>query len=129
MKKLLLIILFMILSSFAYAQDSVKVAKSDMQQLAETIDRQLKRDSIQTVRITNLKKQILQYESIQRSDSTLLYFANQRTDLYKEEIVLYDNRVKYLEKSNNHWTKKPWLWFLIGAGSLYLASEVVSNVN
>ena len=129
MKKLLLILLFLMLSPFAHAQETVTILKSDMIQLAETITRQLKRDSIQTLRIANLKKQILQYENIQQSDSTLLYFANQRTNLYKEEIVLFQGRVDYLEKSNNHWSKKPLLWFIIGAGSLYLASEVVSNVN
>lgn len=108
--------------------DFVRVPKHEMAQLIETIDRQLKRDSIQVLRIENFKRQILQYNQIQKSDSLLLMYSGHRISLYLEEINLYNKRVNYLEKSNNHWTKKPALWFVLGAATIYIASEVVSNI-
>lgn len=132
MKRFLTILLIsmILVSKWAYAQDDdfVRVPKQEMTQLIETIDRQLKRDSIQVLRIENFKQQILQYKQIQKSDSLLLMYGGQRINLYQEEINLYNKRVNYLEKSNNHWTKKPVLWFVLGAATIYVASEVVSNI-
>lgn len=131
MKKLLIVVLLMLSSLSILAQedsDFVRVPKQEMAQLVETINRQLKRDSIQVLQIENFKQQILQYKQIQKSDSLLLMYSGQRINLYKEEINLYGKRVNYLEKSNNHWTKKPALWFVLGFVTIYVASEVVSNI-
>ena len=129
--KTLLIIFLLFVSGFTYGQTDtsyVKVPKTEMIKLAQTINRQIERDSLQVIQIKNLKRQILNYEQIQKQDSLLLMYRDYRINLYTEEIELYDKRMLYLEKSNDSWVKKPVLWFVLGIGTAYIASEIVSNV-
>ena len=82
-----------------------------------TKNKQIKeQDSIRTILISDLESQIRNYEVLTKQDSLLLNYRFQEVNLLKDQIKLYDDRLKQVDK----WYKKPWVGVVGGVvGTLF----------
>tara|TARA_A100001201_G_scaffold132554_1_gene119196 strand:- start:648 stop:998 length:351 start_codon:yes stop_codon:yes gene_type:complete len=109
------------LPSMLVAQDTVKVAQEDLNSFFLAIDTLREQDSIKTKLINDLENQIVNYQLLSKKDSTLLLFKDQEVDLLNKRIVLYDERLKMVDK----WYNKPWVGFVGGIASTVLMIHVI----
>ena len=62
-------------------------------------------DSIKTILISDLELQLKNHILLTQQDSLILNYKAQEIILLKDQIILYDNRLKQVDK----WYKKPWV--------------------
>ena len=115
------LLLLCMLPSMLVAQDTVKVAQEDLNSFFLAIDTLREQDSIKTKLINDLENQIVNYQLLSKKDSTLLLFKDQEVDLLNKRIVLYDERLKMVDK----WYNKPWVGFVGGIASTVLMIHVI----
>jgi len=94
----------------ACAQDTVSIPQSELEEFFHALDTLEQQDSIKTILIEELELQIINYKSLAIQDSTLSLYRTQEIDLLNEQIILYDNRLKVVDK----WYNKRWVGTLIG---------------
>ena len=123
MKKLFLGII-LIVSMNLYSQDSTMISNADLNEVFGAIEVLETQDSIKTVLINDLSVQISNYKLLETQDSLLLMYKDRQIDLLNQEIVIYDDRLKKVDK----WYKKPWVGFIIGCATITTSSWIVSNV-
>ena len=110
MKKLLLI-LFCIISAFTIkAQDTINIPQSELEEFFSALDTLEQQDSIRSILIKDLEFQIINYKTLANQDSTLLLYHRQEIGLLNDQIKLYDDRLKVVDK----WYNKRWVGTLIG---------------
>lgn len=123
-----LAILLILFSTGVYSQvsqDSVKVSKVDLEEVFLAIDTLEQQDSVKTILIKDLNLQLSNYKTLSMQDSTIINFKNVQIDLLGEQIKLYDDRLKKIDK----WYNKPWVGFVAGCATITLSSWVVHNVS
>jgi hypothetical protein len=118
MKKLLIIILLLLLAStISYAQeDTIKVPQAELDEIIATIDILIEQDSINTAIIKEQTSQILLHETLAKQDSLLLSFKNQEIVLYSEQLKLYEQKIKVIDK----WYNTRAFGFILGVTSTIL---------
>jgi len=104
--------------------DSVLIPRTELVKVFNAIDTLTTQDSIKTLLISELKFQIKNYELLSNQDSTLLMYNSRQINLLNQEINLYDDRLKQVDK----WYKKPWVGFIIGVATISTSSWIVSNI-
>ena len=57
-------------------------------------------------------------------DSTIINFKDVQILLLNDQIKLYDDRLKKVDK----WYNKPWVGFIAGCATITLSSWIVYNV-
>jgi|TARA_B100001769_G_C21942075_1_gene507468 hypothetical protein len=103
--KNILLILLTIITFNCYSQDLVEIPPHELEEFFLAIDTLKEQDSIKTILISDLESQIRNYEVLTKQDSLLLNYRFQEVNLLKDQIKLYDDRLKQVDK----WYKKPWV--------------------
>ena len=113
-----------VLSNDSIGLDSTTISNEELEKVFDAIDTLVYQDSVKTVLIRDMEYQIRNYEFLSRQDSLLLNYKNRQIDILNEEIVLYDNRLKKVDK----WYNKPWVGFIAGCATITVSSWIVKNV-
>jgi hypothetical protein len=116
MKKVLFILLAVVsLSCFSQTDETVTIPQDELNEFFLAIDTLTTQDSIKTLLIRDLEFQIINYKTLVNQDSTLLLYRSQEIELLNNQIILYDNRLKVVDK----WYNKRWVGTVIGiAGTI-----------
>jgi hypothetical protein len=122
---ILVLLLGLSLNVFSQTEkDSVLISRVELEEVFKAIDTLTTQDSIKNVLISDLKLQIKNYELLSKQDSTLLLYNHRQIEFLNQEIKLYDDRLKHVDK----WYKKPWVGFIIGVATITTSSWIVSNI-
>ena len=113
-----------VLSNDSIGLDSTTISNEELEKVFDAIDTLVYQDSVKTVLIRDMEYQIRNYEFLSGQDSLLLNYKNRQIDILNEEIVLYDNRLKKVDK----WYNKPWVGFIAGCATITVSSWIVKNV-
>jgi len=109
MKRIILILL--LLAGFnTKAQDTVSIPQHELDEFFNALDTIEYQDSIKSVLINDLEFQIINYKTLADQDSTLLLYHRQEISLLNEQIKLYSDRLKVVDK----WYNKRWVGTLAG---------------
>ena len=120
MKNILLIFLTIITFN-CYSQDLVQIPQDELEGFFMAIDTLKEQDSIKTILISDLESQIKNYEMLSKQDSLLLNYRFQEVNLLKDQIKLYDDRLKQVDK----WYKKPWVGVVGGVVGTLITIHVL----
>ncbi len=110
MKKLSVILLFILLSFSALSQDTIKVPQSELDEIISVIDTLTQQDSINNVLINPQDEQIKNFTLLAKQDSLILRWQNQEIVLLNERINIYADQYK---RDQRFWNKRPF-GFIIG---------------
>ena len=126
MKNFLLgLLLFISFNVFSQTEkDSVLIPRIELESVFDAIDTLTSQDSIKNILIDDLTLQIRNFELLSRQDSVLLMYNHRQIDLLNQEIKLYDDRLKKVDK----WYKKPWVGFIIGVATVTTSSWIIYNI-
>ncbi len=127
MKKLIILFSFFLLSFTNFSQtveDSTTISNQELEKVFKAIDTLVYQDSVKTVLINDLKKQVNLYNTLTIQDSVLLTTKNKQIVILNETINLYDERLKKVDK----WYNKPWVGILEGMALTTLSSWIIKNV-
>ncbi len=122
-----LLCLLLLLSFNVFSQtesDTVKIPRIELEKVFDAIDTLTKQDSIKNVLISDLNLQIKNYELLSRQDSMLMMYNGRQINLLNQEIKLYDDRLKKVDK----WYKKPWVGFIVGCATMTASSWIIYNI-
>ena len=127
MKKLVTFFGFILFSFTTFSQvtdDSTTISNTELNEVFKAIDTLVKQDSLKTVLINDLTNQINLYHTLTIQDSLLLGYKNKQMAILNETIVLYDKRLKKVDK----WYNKAWVGIIEGMALTTLSSWVIKNV-
>ncbi len=127
MKKLIILFSFILLSLTTFSQvtdDSTTISNQELEEVFKAIDTLVYQDSVKTVLIGDLKKQVNLHDILTIQDSVLLITKDKQIVILNETIDLYDERLKKVDK----WYNKPWVGILEGVALTTLSSWVIKNV-
>jgi len=110
MKKILIIFTSILLSFSSFAQDTVQVPQSDLDEIISVIDTLTYQDSINNILINQQDEQIKNFTLLAKQDSLILSFKNQEIVLLNDRINIYADQYK---KDQRFWNKRPF-GFIIG---------------
>ena len=102
MKQLLLALLLGV-SSICYSQDTLWIPQAELEEFFLALDTLNTQDSIKTVLISDLEAEIILYNRLSQQDSLIIAYKNKEIELLNERIILYDERLKQIDK----WYNKP----------------------
>ena len=119
--KYLLTTLLLVVSSICYSQDTLRIPTEEMEEFFLALDTLRFQDSIQTVLISDLETEIILFNKLTQQDSLLLSYKDQEITLLKERIILYDERLKQVDK----WYNKPSVGFVGGIISTIILIRVI----
>ena len=102
MKQLLLALLLGV-SSICYSQDTLRIPQAELEEFFLALDTLNTQDSIKTVLISDLEAEIILYNRLSQQDSLIIAYKNKEIELLNERIILYDERLKQIDK----WYNKP----------------------
>ena len=103
--KSILFTLLTFLTLNCYSQDIVQIPQKELNNFFLAIDTLKQQDSLKTVLISDLELQLKNYTLLTQQDSLILNYKSQEIILLKDQIKLYDDRLKQVDK----WYKKPWV--------------------
>tara|TARA_R110002110_G_scaffold215791_2_gene429724 strand:+ start:4028 stop:4417 length:390 start_codon:yes stop_codon:yes gene_type:complete len=127
MKKLVTFFGFILFSFTTFSQvtdDSTTISNTELNEVFKAIDTLVKQDSLKTVLINDLTNQINLYHTLTIQDSLLLGYKNKQMAILNETIILYDKRLKKVDK----WYNKAWVGIIEGMALTTLSSWVIKNV-
>tara|TARA_R110001592_G_scaffold27726_1_gene102156 strand:- start:2018 stop:2398 length:381 start_codon:yes stop_codon:yes gene_type:complete len=104
MRNLILIILSFITLN-CYSQEIVEIPQDELEEFFQAIDTLKQQDSIKTILISDLDLQLKNFKLLSTQDSLILNYRNQEISILKDQIKLYDGRLKQVDK----WYNKPWI--------------------
>lgn len=103
--KQLLIVLFLGISSIVYSQDTTKIPTQELEEFFLALDTLETQDSLKSILISELEKEIKLHELLSRQDSLIIKFKDEEIELLNHQIDLHLDRLNYVDK----WYKKPWI--------------------
>ena len=101
--------------------DSLFSARASAFRTFLAIDTLKEQDSIKTILIFDLESQVRNYEMLSKQDSLILNYRLQQVKLLNEQIKLYDNRLKQVDK----WYNKPWVGVVGGVITTLITIHVI----
>ena len=124
MKKILFI-LASVISLNCFAQDKiVKIPQSELDAFFLAVDTLQYQDSIKTVLIADLEKQLLFKTNLEFTNKTILLNQEYEIEMLNDQIKLYADRLKITDK----WYNKRWCGIVIGVAgtstAIYLAGQL-----
>ena len=124
MKKILFI-LASVISLNCFAQDKiVKIPQSELDAFFQAVDTLQYQDSIKTVLIADLEKQLLFKTNLEFTNKTILLNQEYEIEMLNDQIKLYADRLKITDK----WYNKRWFGIVIGVAgtstAIYLAGQL-----
>jgi len=126
MKNLIFIIalLFSVNAYSQTSQDSISISKVELEEVFLAIDTLKEQDEVKTILINDLNIQLSNYRMLMLQDSTIINYKDVQILLLNDQIKLYDDRLKKVDK----WYNKPWVGFIAGCATITLSSWIVYNV-
>tara|TARA_R110001592_G_scaffold5960_4_gene32385 strand:+ start:560 stop:940 length:381 start_codon:yes stop_codon:yes gene_type:complete len=119
--RIILIFLLTFVTLKSYSQDLVKIPQDELEEFFLAIDTLKEQDSIKTTLIIGLELQLKNYELLSNQDSLLLSYRNQEILLLKDQIKLYNNRLKQVDR----WYNKPWVGVIGGVITTLITIHVI----
>ena len=120
MKSVLLILLTLITLN-CYSQKIVEIPQLELEEFFLAIDTLKQQDSIKTILINDLEFQIKNYNLLSKQDSLIINYRNKEIVLLKDQIRLYDDRLKQVDK----WYKKPWVGVVGGVVATLVTIHII----
>jgi hypothetical protein len=119
--KQLIVILISLASLNTFAQDTLRIPQSEIDDIISVMDTLIEQDSINNVLIEQQKEQIANYELLTKQDSMLLSFKSVQINLYKEQTKLYEQKLRLSDK---WWNKRPF-GYILGVASTILLIHTI----
>ena len=119
--KNILLILLTIITFNCYSQVIVEIPEDELEEVFLAIDTLKQQDEVKTSLIFDLESQIRNYEMLSKQDSLILNYRLQQVKLLNEQIKLYDDRLKQVDK----WYKKPWVGVVGGVVGTLITIHVL----
>tara|TARA_R110001592_G_scaffold87170_2_gene257507 strand:+ start:698 stop:1078 length:381 start_codon:yes stop_codon:yes gene_type:complete len=120
--KSFILILLLLWGSISYSQDTIKIPQNELNSFFKALDTLRYQDSLKTNLIFNLKYQIDNYKIIVKKDSLITSYKVEEIKLLKEQILLYDKRLKKV----NIWYRKPWIGYVAGTLSTIFTIHIIN---
>ncbi len=117
-------ILFSLLMAFSfncYGQNIIEIPQEELEEFFLAIDTLKQQDSLKLVLIQDLELQLKNYKLLSEQDSLILSFKNQEVLLLNNQIKLYNDRLKVVDK----WYKKPWVGVVGGVLGTLVTIHVI----
>ena len=119
--KNILLILLTIITFNCYSQVIIEIPEDELEEVFLAIDTLKQQDKVKSSLIFDLESQIRNYEMLSKQDSLILNYRLQQVKLLNEQIKLYDNRLKQVDK----WYKKPWVGVVGGVVGTLITIHVL----
>ena len=119
--KQLIVILISLASLNTFAQDTLHIPQSEIDDIISVMDTLIEQDSINNILIEQQKEQIANYELLTKQDSMLLSFKSVQINLYKEQTKLYEQKLRLSDK---WWNKRPF-GYILGVASTILLIHTI----
>ena len=119
--RIILIFLLIFVTLKSYSQDIIEIPQDELEEFFLAIDTLKEQDSIKTILIFDLESQVRNYEMLSKQDSLILNYRLQQVKLLNEQIKLYDNRLKQVDK----WYNKPWVGVVGGVITTLITIHVI----
>ena len=119
--RIILIFLLTFITLKSYSQDIIEIPQDELEEFFLAIDTLKEQDSIKTTLIIGLELQLKNYELLSNQDSLLLSYRNQEILLLKDQIKLYNNRLKQVDR----WYNKPWVGVIGGVITTLITIHVI----
>ena len=122
MKMKIFILIFALFASInSYSQEIVEIPQSELEEFFLAIDTLKQQDSLKTILIQDLELQLKNFKLLSEQDSLILNFKQQEIRLLNDQIKLYDDRLKIVDK----WYKKPWVGVVGGVLGTLVTIHVI----
>ena len=115
--------IILLLSSFMFAQQTF--SNEEVLGIANQIKELQYSDSVKTIQIANLEKQIVGYKKQAEIDSLLLQHKDFQIGLLDERCKLYEKQVKLVKPK---WYESKYIYWIQGSAIILIGSWVSSNV-
>jgi len=119
--KNILLILLTIITFNCYSQVIVEIPEDELEEVFLAIDTLKQQDEVKSILIFDLESQIRNYEMLSKQDSMILNYRLQQVKILNEQIKLYDDRLKQVDK----WYKKPWVGVVGGVVGTLITIHVI----
>tara|TARA_R110000796_G_scaffold8350_4_gene27556 strand:- start:434 stop:814 length:381 start_codon:yes stop_codon:yes gene_type:complete len=119
--RFLILIFFIFAGSIVQGQDTIQIPQDEIEEFFLALDTLETQDSIKTLVISNLEREIHFYKLIKDQDSLLLSYKDEEIELLNGQIELYINRLDRVDK----WYNKPAVGFVGGFLSTIILIRVI----
>ena len=119
--KNILLILLTIITFNCYSQVIIEIPEDELEEVFLAIDTLKQQDKLKSSLIFDLESQIRNYEMLSKQDSMILDYRLQQVKLLNEQIKLYDDRLRKVDK----WYKKPWVGVVGGVVGTLITIHVL----
>ena len=119
--KHILTTLMLCVSSLSFSQDTLQIPALELEEFFLALDTLETQDSIKTVLIKQLEKQIEFHLELNDHNRNLLLYRDQEIGLLNDQIIIYTDRLNQVDK----WYKKPWIGVVGGfVGTIVLIHTI-----
>lgn len=119
--KHILTTLMLCVSSLSFSQDTLQIPALELEEFFLALDTLETQDSIKTVLIKQLEKQIEFHKELNDHNENLFMYKDQEIGLLNDQITIYTDRLNQVDK----WYKKPWIGVVGGfVGTIVLINTV-----
>tara|TARA_B100000035_G_scaffold222246_1_gene190912 strand:- start:187 stop:567 length:381 start_codon:yes stop_codon:yes gene_type:complete len=119
--KHILTTLLLCVSSLCFSQDTLQIPALELEEFFLALDTLETQDSIKTVLITELEKQIAFHKELNDHNDLLLRYRDEEIELLNEQINLHLDYINSIDK----WYKKPWVGVVGGfVGTIVLINTI-----
>ena len=119
--RFLILIFFIFAGSIVQGQDTIQIPQDEIEEFFLALDTLETQDSIKTLVISNLEREIHFYKLIKDQDSLLLSYKDEEIELLNSQIELYINLLDKVDK----WYNKPAVGFVGGFLSTIILIRVI----
>tara|TARA_R110002167_G_scaffold308176_2_gene512918 strand:+ start:905 stop:1261 length:357 start_codon:yes stop_codon:yes gene_type:complete len=92
-------------SSLSFSQDTLQIPALELEEFFLALDTLETQDSIKTVLIKQLEKQIEFYKELNDHNENFFMYKDQEIELLNDQIIIYTDRLDQVDR----WYKKPWV--------------------
>lgn len=119
--KHILTTLMLCVSSLSFSQDTLQIPALELEEFFLALDTLETQDSIKTVLIKQLEKQIEFHKELNDHNENLFMYKDQEIGLLNDQIIIYTDRLNQVDK----WYKKPWIGVVGGfVGTIVLIHTI-----
>ena len=119
--KHILTTLMLCVSSLSFSQDTLQIPSLELEEFFLALDTLETQDSIKTVLIKQLEKQIEFHLELNDHNENLFMYKDQEIELLNDQITIYTDRLNQVDK----WYKKPWIGVVGGfVGTIVLINTI-----
>lgn len=119
--KHILTTLMLCVSSLSFSQDTLQIPALELEEFFLALDTLETQDSIKTILIKQLEKQIEFHLELNDHNESILSYKDQEIELLNNQIIIYTDRLNQVDK----WYKKPWVGVVGGfVGTIVLIHTI-----